>query len=418
MKIKKGEFFKSKNNVFLTGQAGTGKTTLIKEYVKYCRKNKIKVALTSSTGMSAIEIGGTTINRFIGNRIIDNINDYESASFVEKEWESIKKNINRYNVLIIDEISMLKGKMIDLIDHILKKAKESPEPFGGIRVIFVGDFLQLSPVWKSNEEKIFAFESESWKQADFQIINLTKIHRQKNREFAQKLSWIRFGVNNSEVTSFINKISVDKFTDNNSTKIFSMKKYVNELNDKMLKEIKGREYVFEATISASNENLQKTITKDVNAEETLVLKIGARVISLINDNLEYEFSNGSTGIITKIKEREKEIFVEFDNGNSVWMSEFTWELKDKKEETIASFTQFPLKLAYAITIHKSQGMSLESVSIDCKGIFEPSQFYVALSRAKNIEKLYVINFNERHIWANDKLIKFYKEIPEVEIIDF
>lgn len=389
------------NNIFLTGQAGTGKSTTINNYIKWAKENNIEVALTASTGVAALNIGGITIHSFLGSKIAGNIDEYKSQGSYLATIKRVKKNINNIDVLVVDEISMLNDKYIDLIDYIMKDATKSSLPFGGKKIIFTGDFLQLPPISKGTRK--FAFESKSWREAKFITLNLTKIYRQKDKEFTSILSRVRLGQNNLEISKYFDNINYDIIDDDDSVKLFSKNINVDDYNQQKLDLVSGESKFFECKMKGTAAN-KVILLKRVLANEVLELKIGARVMSLKND-LNLKYVNGSTGIVTKMTINSVE--VKFDNGLKTTLVYEQWELMDINGSMIATFKQIPLKLAYAITIHKSQGMTMDRLTVDCEGIFEEGQFYVAISRASTKEGLKLIGFEPQMIIANPKAVSFY-----------
>ena len=395
---------KTKDNIFLTGQAGTGKTFTINNYINWTKDEGIEVALTASTGVAAININGITIHSFLGTRICNNIEDYEEMKIRKSYWEEIRDCINSIDVLIIDEISMLSDSYINLIDHILKKATNSDEPFGGKKMIFTGDFLQLPPISKS--KRTFAFESDSWREANFKIINLTNIFRQKDKEFSLMLSKVRIGDDSDDVFNFFNDLNSNKIDwSDKSLKLFSTNEKVSEYNSIELDMMEGEIVRYYADTWGESKFDEDKIIKNVIADEILELKDGARVISIKNAQ-DFSYVNGSLGTVIELNKNS--VLVKFDNGIESLLTKEQWETTDIDGEINSTFEQIPLKLAYALTIHKSQGMSIDNLTIDCSDIFEEGQFYVAISRATNKDKLKLIGFDEKHIKANSKAVRFYK----------
>ncbi len=393
---------KTDKNIFLTGQAGTGKTTTINRYIEWAERNDINVALTASTGISAINIGGTTIHSFLGSKLANSIEEYNKLNVNKSNWKKIKENINKIDSLVIDEVSMLNAKYIDMIDYILKKATNISEPFGGKKVIFVGDFLQLPPISKNKE---FAFDSKAWREAKIKILNLTKIHRQEDAEFVNILGKIRLGNIDELIINYLDRINYKKIENDDSVKLFAKNVNVDEFNKNELNKIKGRPKIYEAKITGKDSNYKKNIVKNVLANKILELKVGSRIMSLKND-YNHNFVNGSLGKIIQLN--PKSVRVRFDNGFETTFGYEKWETFDLDGKVTASFEQIPLKLAYAITIHKSQGMTIDKLTIDCLGIFEEGQFYVAISRAKNKEGLKLVWFKTNHIRTNKRATSYYK----------
>lgn len=394
---------KTKDNIFLTGQAGTGKTYTINNYIKWATDEGLNVVLTASTGVAAINISGMTIHAFLGSRISNSIEEYKTLKIRPSYWQEIKDSIIDMDVLIVDEVSMLSADYINLIDYILKKATNSNKAFGGKKIIFTGDFLQLPPITKNN--RTFAFESRAWKEANFKIINLTKIYRQTDKEFGEMLSRVRMGDSSDEVFDFFDSLNCnDVDWNDNSVKLFARNNKVSEYNMSELDLIDKEPTRYYADTWGKTPQEEEKMIKNIIADEVLELKLDARVIALKNAQ-DFSYVNGSLGTVIKLNENS--VKVKFDNGYVGSMTKEKWEVVDKSGTIISSFEQIPLKLAYALTIHKSQGMSINKLTIDCTDIFEEGQFYVAVSRATNKEDLKLIGFKEKHIRPNSKAVDFY-----------
>lgn len=397
---------KTNDNIFLTGQAGTGKSTTIKNYIEWANDQGLNVALTASTGVAAVNIGGVTIHSFLGSKLAGSIEEYNHTKVNPGYWKEIKDYINLIDVLVIDEVSMLTADYIDMIDYILKKATGENLPFGDKKIIFTGDFLQLPPV--SNRQRSFAFESKAWFEANVRNINLTKIHRQEEQEFTSMLSKVRFGETDKEVIEYFQDLNTILENDDDSVKLFSRNINVDAYNQSRLDELDGASKYYEADITGEKTNMEQ-LKKRVLANEVLELKIGAKVMALKND-LDLKYVNGSTGTVINLN--EDSVKVKFDNGKTVNMKADFWEQLDIHGNSLACFEQIPLKLAYAITVHKSQGMTIDNLTIDCQGIFEEGQFYVAVSRASSSKGLKLMNFRPEHIKSNRIAVAFYKRFEK------
>jgi len=396
---------KSDENIFLTGQAGTGKTHTINKYMEWAKKQGLEVMLTASTGIAAINIKGITIHTFLGSKISNTIEQYDNLKIPASIWNETTESINLMDVLVVDEVSMLSASFIDLMDYILQKATKTKKPFGGKKVIFTGDFLQLPPI--SKVRRTFAFESQSWKDGHFKILNLTKIYRQNDITFANMLSKVRLGDSANEVFEYFNQFNKNKIDWNDdSVKLFSRNEKVNEFNMKELNAINGEKSEYFADTWGETLAEETKLIKNVIADEILELKVGARVISLKN-SYDGAYVNGSLGTVVELN--PKSVKVEFDNGYTGYLVKEMWETTDKKGDILATFEQIPLKLAYALTIHKSQGMTIDKLTIDCSDIFEEGQFYVAISRVIDTKNLTLIGFKKYHIRANQKAVAYYKQ---------
>ncbi len=391
-------------NILITGQAGVGKTFILNELLDFLKENEYNVGLAGSTGVAAINIQGTTIHRMLGINKCSSIDEFETLMNSEPALKSVfwsrVKEIKDLKILVIDEVSMIGASLLELMDHVLKKATKVKEPFGGKQIIFSGDFLQLPPI-----KDDYAFMSPVWKDAGFSVVHLTKVHRQDDPEFLEVLSKIRIGKYDDQVDSFIKKkIHTDNVLDT-STKLYPRNANVDAENERMLSSLEGKIMKYEGEGIGTYSDIL-TLTRNITAPEVLLLKVGAKVMSLKNaDDLSYV--NGSIGTVTRM--RETWVEVKFENGVKEIFEDWTWTLRDDQGEVTASYSQIPLKLAYALTIHKSQGMTIDGeLFIDCDGIRSEGQLYVALSRIKDHKKLKLVNFKKEYVWANTKAVSFYK----------
>jgi ATP-dependent DNA helicase PIF1 len=400
--IKKGQ------NVFLTGSAGTGKTSVIKSYVKeYGFKRRI--AVTSTTGTSALLLGGTTIHSYLaillGKESLSQLyNRISSRPFTLSKWTKL-------DCLIIDEISMLDPDLFDKLENLARLLRKNDKPFGGIQLVLSGDFLQLPCVGTDN----FCFESKSWNRCIDKTFVFTEIIRQADIEFQTCLNFLRFGVVNENVINTLNpRIGVELINEFNikPTKLYSRNIEVDALNDYELDLLAsdGREfYEYNREIKKIKSNLTdqyiERAKKNCNAPENLQLCVGAQVMLLINMDMEAGLCNGSRGIVIDIIEDIP--VVQFLNGVSRTISHYTWNIQEGNE-TLMKIIQIPLRVAYATTIHKSQGSSLDYVEIDLSDIFDYGQAYVALSRVKRLEGLSIIDIDYDKIVAHPVAVHFYQ----------
>ena len=399
------------HNVFLTGSAGTGKTSCIKLFMKIYKDQKI-MGVTSTTGISALLFGGTTLHSFLGIGLGDKsgesiVSNLYTKPHLRKRWVDLE-------VLIIDEISMLSPELFDKLEYIARRIRRNEKPFGGIQLILSGDFLQL-PCINSDG---FCFEAETWNKCITNTIFLTRIIRQSDTNFQECLNEIRIGKLSDKTKKLLDsRRDVDLTNDFGikPTKLYSTNKSVDYINDKELdilaqKDIEFYEYNMDIQIYPGVKNAKYSIDKykkNCTASENLQLCIGAQVMLLCNLDIENGLVNGSRGIITKFVNDMP--VVKFLNGAEIITDYHTWEYEEK-DIKMFNVTQIPLKLAYAITIHKSQGMSLDYAEIDLSNIFNDGQAYVALSRVKNIFGLSIINVDYTQITASKKAVDFYNQI--------
>lgn len=383
---------KSGKNVFLTGSAGTGKTHVLNEYIKYLRARKVPVAVTASTGIAATHMNGMTIHSWAGIGVKEHLTQGNLVTMKTKKY--LKKNLEKAQVLIIDEISMLHKNQLNLVDRVLRFFKENQEPFGGIQVVLSGDFFQLPPIGKYGEKSRdkFSFMSEAWVNANLNVCYLTEQYRQSDSKLNTILNEIRSGKVSQHNLKILEKATKNTLKNKEvPTKLFTHNVDVDKINIEYLAELEGRTRTFKATFKG-NKKLIDTLKNSVLASENLQLKIGAKVM-FVKNNTEKAFVNGTIGKITGFNE-EGQPKVKIANGRIITVAKEDWSIQDDHNKVLASFSQFPLRLAWAITIHKCQGMTLDEAEIDLSKTFELGQGYVALSRLKKIENLLLKGFNE------------------------
>lgn len=381
---------KTGRNVFLTGEPGSGKTHTINRYVPYLKQLKIKAAITASTGIAATHINGMTIHSWSGIGIKKNLN----VDDVKKIIKYRGKRINKTGVLIIDEISMLDASVLDLVDIVCRAAKKSELPFGGMQVILVGDFFQLPPVRREGEAPYkFAFESNAWKFANPAVCYLTEQYRQSDSDLIGLLSAIRSG----DVLDFhyecLDRCLARPMNNQNITKLFPHNADVDKINLEELDKLPGSPVSF-VMKSKGNDRFVEQLKKGCLSPENLKLKKGA-VVMFTKNNFEIGYVNGTTGTVIGFGDEDEGFLpiVKTREGKRITVGPVEWAVEDNGE-VVANIEQLPLRLAWAITIHKSQGMTLDEVFVDLKGSFVEGQGYVALSRVKTLNGLYLNGYNE------------------------
>jgi len=404
------------HNIFLTGAGGTGKSYIIQHLVdKYKAINK-SYGLTSMTGCAALLLGrATTLHSWAGvglakesvQRLLENINGSRRA---KKRWLSIE-------VLIVDEVSMMDVDLFEKLDAIGRAIRKNPKPFGGIQLIFAGDFFQLPPVNKGVAK--FIFESDLWSKICFKVVELTQVIRQKDPVFHKILNEARYGVLSDESYGILKERMglAWKGLEIKPTLLFPRKEIVNDVNNRGLSELPGPEYVYKVeTLCATKKGEElafaaEKVLRNASYDETVILKVGAQVMLIVNKNDGSELVNGSRGVVTGFTSNNIPLVKFHSQGSAIPIDKQTWEL----EEENMSQTQIPLKLAYALTIHKSQGATLDSALIDIGfNVFECGQAYVALSRVKCLESLYIYNISPHSFKANPKVKKYYEDLKGIE----
>lgn len=433
MRIELNEEFKkafylmenTKENVFITGKAGTGKSTLLSYFKKNTRKDTVILA---PTGIAALNVGGQTIHSFFGF----------GPDITEDKIKPAKgfklKLLKNLNTVVVDEISMVRADLLDYMDIYLRETLNRKEPFGNLQMIFIGDLYQLPPVVTKEEKEIFNdkysspyfFDSFVFKNMKLQFVELEKVYRQKDEKFISILNRIRNNTVTEEDLSELN-LRVGKKPKNENYLIYitPLNKTVKEINEEKLNSLKTKIHTFQAEVSGD-------FNYDAPADETLALAEGAQVMFLNNDPGK-RWVNGTLGIVIGFdinEEGEKTVAVELENGEIVEVEPYKWELfkykydeenKKIETETVGEFTQIPLKLAWAVTIHKSQGKTFDKVLIDLQtGTFAHGQAYVALSRCTSLEGIFLKTpVKKQHIIMDRRIINFltsYKyEISEQEM---
>lgn len=389
------DLLKLGHNVFLTGPAGSGKTYLLNQYIAYLQSNNIAVGITASTGIAATHMGGTTIHSWAGIGISEEMTQKEIGELLKRQY--LRSHFVKNKVLIIDEISMLHAKRLDLVDTLCKAFRGNNLPFGGLQVVMCGDFFQLPPVSKKDETVDFVTQSEIWQNMQLQICYLDEQHRQEDRAFLRVLNDIRNSEVNEMTVEYLSE-RLDKETTGyvSPTRLFTHNADVDSINLKHLAELKGdtHEYLMDWRGSFG---LTEMLRKSCLAPETLLLKKRARVM-FIKNNYEVGYVNGTLGEVVDFVEGTTPLVRTFD-GNEILVNRASWDVKEEAIEK-AAITQLPLRLAWAITVHKSQGMSLDAAEIDLSRSFLPGMGYVALSRVRSLSGLKLMGMNQMALMVN------------------
>ncbi len=401
-------------NVFLTGEPGAGKTFTINKFVSYLREHDIEPAITASTGIAATHIGGLTIHSWSGIGIKESLTDYDLDRIVSNEY--IHKRVQKTRVLIIDEISMLRAETLSMLDAVCREIKQNGEPFGGMQVVLVGDFFQLPPIEKKipldktqgkliNEIKTyFAFESEAWRRLAPVTCYLTEQHRQDDMDYLSVLSAIRNGEIKDIHIKHINsrKTSPLKLPKDieQVTKLFSRNVNVDEVNTGMLGKIEADTKEFKMT-SDGKEALVFGLKKGCLSPEVLCLKKGA-VVMCTKNNTKERFVNGTLGTVEDFDFFTNYPIIKTRSGKMLKIEPMDWSVEENGKIK-AKITQIPLRLAWAITVHKSQGMSMDAAIMDLSDVFEFGQGYVALSRVRRLSGLYLLGINSRALEVHPRI---------------
>lgn len=376
-------------SVLLTGPAGSGKTFVLNQFIRIAKSDGKHVSVTATTGLAATHLGGTTIHSWSGIGISDEL----LPGFVEHMAKGRKEIIEKTDVLIIDEISMLHDYRLDMIDMVCRLVRGKDEPFGGIQIIMSGDFFQLPPINRGDSRAGgFVVNSKVWQFLDPTICYLEEQHRQDDEVLLDILNSLRAGeLRRHHAEKLLERVDATPESDELLTELHTVNIDVDKLNNEKLDELGGDE-VFYAQTTTGGESYVEALQRSVLAPATLRVKKGALVMAVKN-SLDRKYVNGSLGTIIDFEAATEYPVVEFKNGKVVTMIPDTWELRDGDKKR-ASISQIPLRLAWAITVHKSQGMTLDAARIDLRKAFVEGMGYVALSRVKNLRNLYLTGINK------------------------
>jgi len=412
------------SNVFLTGGAGVGKSYITNEVISDYRKRGKQVVSLGSTGVSAVNIGGFTVHSFFVFGISSNFDELnQSDKRAKKRLSDLKKVLRATDLIIIDEISMVSTDLLDMIAYRLNN-------YGYLgKVMFVGDFFQLPPIQKQKNgndvfgSKLYAFESMAWERFELMVIELTEMKRTTDAEFTHILSKVRKGTCDEEVVTYMTKLWNNEGMEKDSTYLYGRNLEVEQTNRAKINELDTEETILFANIEMFGKVHEKKLAgwkSMLPISEQLTLKEGVPILFTVNKW--GKFVNGERGILRKIE--EDHLIVEKED-EYVRVERHEFDLVDMLVQddgtietiSLATLAQFPLKLAYAVTIHKSQGMSIDNLVCNVDNIFAPSQFYVAISRAINPKNL-KLDFNKgdltrylhRVINVDQRVVAYYGQL--------
>lgn len=428
----------ARKNILLTGGGGVGKTWHL-NYLRKALKGARKFSMTASTGIASTHIDGMTIHSFSGIGGISKVEDV-FRRINSRNWIEKAMMLRNTDILVIDEVSMLRSDFFKALDIACKKAKNNKKPFGGIQLVLVGDFLQLPPVVKHSEKEFmknpWCFQTQVFQEAEFDIHNLKEVKRQDNPELIEALNEMRMGKVSDKTDKLFRELYKTEFPKGVvPVKLFATNKEVDKLNQEELEKIET-ENVFRsnAIVKTLTSSYFKEFTKETIIPLDLKLKQFCRVMILKNDTMDFKYVNGSMGYFLGIEKRTFHngkfeetgdcLKIKLDNGKIVFVGkgisaqtenpdyepEFDHNGKEIEtdEKYLGRMWQYPVRLGYAITAHKSQGMTLDYVEIDCRKFFSAGQMYVACSRGKSLEGMRVINWDRHLVFADRTALQFYK----------
>lgn len=403
-------------NVLLSGAGGSGKSTLVRKINDHALECDKKIQICALTGCASLLLNckATTIHSWagIGIQLKGKVSEIARLSLSKY---GVKGKFRSVDILVIDEISMLSKKLFEILDLMGKRARSNTMPFGGIQLIFSGDFFQLPPIGDDDESRAFCFESSLWNSTFSKQVELTTIFRQKSERYVKILSQVRRGKISRKSFDILSEcIGKEQKGDIKPTRLYPRRKMVDKVNKSHLDALDGDLHTFTAKVSNLKQNVDEkaveTFKSQIMCGLSIDLKVGAQVMCVVNMDLNSDqpICNGSCGIITGFSGEYP--VVKFTNGLETTISPHSWLSHDESIE----ISQIPLILAWSISIHKSQGATLDMAEIDIgSGIFEYGQTYVALSRVKSLDGLYITSIDPWQIKADPKVLKFYESLKEL-----
>jgi ATP-dependent DNA helicase PIF1 len=394
----------STENVFLTGAAGSGKSFLLRHYLK--DRDPKKFPILASTASAAILVGGRTFHSFFGLGILEG-GVHATVERASKNRRLIKR-LREVEAVVIDEVSMLSGPTFFAAEKIAQQARGNTRAWGGLRVIAVGDFCQLPPVDPFNQgrQKPWAFLDTSWHRSGFLPAILRKIERTTDTEFLRILNFIRYGHVTKDVAEFLNRRCKRVANDFDGTRLFARRADVERYNLERLDKLSAPLHTFHTSYRGKPKAVED-FKKHAPIPETISLREGALVMLRQNDPKQ-KWVNGSLGHLTEISPLR--LGIRLMNGREILVERADFTLLDSEGLPVVTASNFPVTLAYAITIHKAQGMTLDQMTVDLRHLWEPGQAYVALSRARSSNSLWLEGWNPSSIFLDPAVLQFHKSL--------
>jgi ATP-dependent DNA helicase PIF1 len=394
-------------NVFLTGEAGTGKSYLLNTYLH--GKSTKRYPVVASTGAAAILVGGRTFHSFFGLGILEG--GMENTVRRALKNKKLMHRLFDADCVVIDEVSMLSGTVLATAERIAQEARGSEAPWGGLRVIAVGDFAQLPPIETNSEGKEWAFLHDVWDQSRFTSILLTTVVRTKDQEYLDLLQAVRTGELHSAVDDYMERKILSEAEEFEGTRLYPHRRSVDAFNIEKLHELDGKLWEIETLYTGTKGNVEM-MKKKAPIPEVLLVKKGAIVMIRRNDishgEKQMKYVNGSLGYVREISEEEMQI--DLFTGRTITLTKQSFEMFNGDGKGIAEAFNFPINLAWASTIHKAQGATLDRVLVHLQSLWEPGQAYVALSRTRSGDDLYINGWSPSSIIVEPLVKEFYERL--------
>ena len=410
------EVLQSRSNGFITGGAGTGKSTVIQHYMREHLSGDEQVAVLASTGTAAILLGGRTFHSFFGLGIMEGGPDQVVDRAMRHR--GIVQRLRKTGTVLLDEISMIGAPEFITAEKIARKARSSSAPWGGLRLIVIGDFTQLPPVVRQNRDadlfqdveppKPWCFLTDTWRNSEFNPVYLKTVVRSHDAEWNEILNELRWGQLSAHAKEVLKERTRPVSLDFQGTRLFARRNQVEKLNQDRLTMLRGSARAYN-TIYIGNAQKVDDLKRNAPIPEVLVLKEGALVMFRQNDP-DYKFVNGTLGTVTKME--NDVVTVELLSGRLIELKPATFSMLDAEGETVATATNFALNLAWACTIHKAQGATLDKVHADLKGVWEHGQSYVALSRVRSLQDLSIEGVSPRSFKVDEAVRNFYSRFDQ------
>lgn len=399
-------------NVFLTGEPGSGKTHTVNRFVAWLRGRGVEPAVTASTGIAATHINGHTIHSWSGIGVRRELTKSDLHRITNNK--RVANRVRNTHTLIIDEVSMLSARTFSMVETACRGVRGGTAPFGGLQIVLVGDFFQLPPVVARAEDdleptlfeasgarqNLFAFDSPAWRALNPMVCYLSEQYRQNDAIFLDILSAIRSRTVSAQHRKLLKTRFAQQASDG-TTQFFSHNSDVDRVNGAKLLKLPGDTHTF-IMESRGPKQLVERLARGCLSPEKLILKIGARVMFTKNDIRQHRFVNGTLGTIIGFRKEDGYPIVKTNSGWTIFAEPAEWSIEESGQ-ILARVSQIPLRLAWAITVHKSQGMSLDSAHMDLSDAFEHGQGYVAISRVRTLDGLSLAGFNERALEVHPKI---------------